>query len=168
MVKKIMHQPYEVQLILDCGNECFNTLSHQDGTFVSTCNISIISHYPASDTGINWQIRMAAIKQQQYNINQKYPWSLDFLPDVISTTSFVSVRWCKGNHFLLWNRRILKTCLSTLPMTLARYNNAKECFVMKLKQNSANCSIDIIWAMWVTMNDNTTGYTLWRRVWAQF
>ena len=45
-------------------------------------------------------------------------------------------------------------------MTLARYNNAKECFVMKLKQNSANCSIDIIWAMWVTMNDNTTGYTL--------
>lgn len=101
-------------------------------------------------------------------IKSTYPWSLDFLPDVISTTSFVSVRWCKGNHFLLWNRRILKTCLSTLPMTLARYNNAKECFVMKLKQNSANCSIDIIWAMWVTMNDNTTGYTLWRRVWAQF
>ena len=28
--------------------------------------------YPASDTGINWQIRMAAIKQQQYNINEKY------------------------------------------------------------------------------------------------
>ena len=46
-------------------------------------------------------------------------------------------------------------------MTLARYNNAKECFVMKLKQNSANCSIDIIWAMWVTMNDNTTGYTMY-------
>lgn len=41
-------------------------------------------------------------------------------------------------------------------MTFACYNSAKECFVMKLKQNSANCSIDIIWAMWVTVN----GYTL--------
>lgn len=41
-VRQGLHLPYEVQEILDCGYECFNTLSHQDGTLISTCSKTIV------------------------------------------------------------------------------------------------------------------------------
>ena len=108
---------------------CHTKMVHSSAPATYPSSVTILHQIQGLTDKLEWR---PSNNSSTTLIKSTYPWSLDFLPDVISTTSFVSVRWCKGNHFLLWNRRILKTCLSTLhvPMTLSCYNNAKECFVM--------------------------------------
>lgn len=48
------HPPYEVQEILVCGKECLKTLSHQDGTFVSTCNKFTVSFLTTPEDWLIW------------------------------------------------------------------------------------------------------------------
>lgn len=53
-VRQELHLPYEVQEILDCGYECFNTLSHQDGTLISTCSKTIVGDLSQISKYYHW------------------------------------------------------------------------------------------------------------------